>query len=274
MDKSRTKNPAEIVAVASQKGGVAKTTTAVNLASCLADYGKRVLLIDLDPQGHCGRATGFDPELLKRTSYDLFFDATEPKKLVRRTQYKNFDLVVSNYKLASLELDMMAKKMMPDYGDLRKTVLPLSEGYDFVLLDCPPSISYLTINALAASTSVLIPVQCEYFALEAVPRVISAIANIQRTMNPSLDILGILLTMYDPRSRLSTEILTEANDLFKGKVFGTPIPRTISLSECQLKGVPINHLRPNSRGTMAYKVLARDVIEYQKQKQLKQKDSE
>lgn len=270
-DKQNT--PTEIIAVASQKGGVAKTTTAVNLASCLADYGKKVLLIDLDPQGHCARATGFDPELLKRTSYDLFFNPSESKKLIRRTQYKKFDLVASNYKLASLELDMMVAKKTPDYGDLKESVAVLSEGYDFVFLDCPPSISYLTINALAASTSVLIPVQCEYFALEAVPKVISAISNIQRSINPSLDILGILLTMYDSRSRLSTEILTEANDLFKGKVFGTPIPRTISLSECQLKGIPINHLMPNSRGTMAYKVLARDVMEYQKQKSLKQKSA-
>lgn len=266
MSNAKVKIIPEIIAVASQKGGVAKTTTAVNLASCLADYGKKVLLIDLDPQGHCGRATGFDPELLKRTSYDLFFHPQDPKKLIRRTSYKNFDLITSNYKLASLELDMLAKKITPDYGDLKDTVKILSEGYEYVLIDCPPSVSYLTINALASSTSVLIPVQCEYFALEAVSRVISAIANIQHGINPKLDILGILLTMYDSRSRLSTEILTEANDLFKGKVFGTPIPRTISLSECQLKGIPINHLRPNSKGTLAYKVLARDVMEYVKRK--------
>lgn len=272
MNSDKQNTTTEIIAVVSQKGGVAKTTTAVNLASCLADYGKKILLIDLDPQGHSARATGFDPELLKRTSYDLFFSPSEPKKVIRKTQYKKFDLVASNYKLASLELDMMAAKMTPNYGDLKETVSLLSDGYDFVFLDCPPSISYLTINALAASTSVLIPVQCEYFALEAVPKVISAISNIQRSINPSLDILGILLTMYDPRSRLSTEILTEANDVFKGKVFGTPIPRTISLSECQLKGIPINHLMPNSRGTLAYKVLARDVIEYKKQKDIKAKN--
>lgn len=189
MSNAKVKITPEIIAVASQKGGVAKTTTAVNLASCLADYGKKVLLIDLDPQGHCGRATGFDPELLKRTSYDLFFHPQDPKKLIRRTSYKNFDLITSNYKLASLELDMLAKKITPDYGDLKDTVKILSEGYEYVLIDCPPSVSYLTINALASSTSVLIPVQCEYFALEAVSRVISAIANIQHGINPKLDIL-------------------------------------------------------------------------------------
>lgn len=266
MNPDSTKRSPEIVAVASQKGGVAKTTTAVNLASCLADYGKKVLLVDLDPQGHCGRATGFDPELLKRTSYDLFFSPEDPKRLIRRTSYKNFDLVASNYRLASLELDLLSKKTTPAYTDLRRPVSALAESYDFALIDCPPSISYTTINALASSTSVLIPVQCEYFALEAVSRVISAIANIQHSFNPTLDILGILLTMYDSRSRLSTEILTEANELYAGKVFGTPIPRTASLSECQVKGIPINHLRPNSRGTLAYKVLARDVIEYVKRK--------
>lgn len=266
MSLTKNKSNPEIIAVSSQKGGVAKTTTAVNLASCLADYGKKVLLIDFDPQGHCGRATGFDPELLKRTSYDLFLHPEDPKKLIRRTAYKNFDLIASNYKLASLELDLLSKKISPEYDELKETIKKVSEGYEYVLMDCPPSLSFITINALSSATSVLIPVQCEYFALEAVSRVISAIANIQHSFNPSLDILGILLTMYDPRCRLSTEILTEANDLYEGKVFGTPIPKTVSLSECQVQGIPINHLRPNSRGTLAYKVLARDVMDYVKRK--------
>ncbi len=254
----------ETIAVSSQKGGVAKTTTAVNLAASLCQYGKKVLLVDLDPQGHCSRATGSDPTALRKTVFDVLLGTLEPARAISHTKFDNLDILPSNYKLGSIEIALKDAGLEPSYSDIRKRLAAVGADYDYLIVDCPPSLSYLTYNALTAATEVLLPVQCEYFAMEDLSLSLSAIANIQRTTNPQLEMLGVLLTMYDKRSRLCHEIAGEVFDTFKDKAFGTPVPRSIALAECQAQGVPINIARPTSEGARAYLALARDVIAYSK----------
>lgn len=257
---------AETIAVSSQKGGVAKTTTAVNLAASLCQYGKKVLLVDLDPQGHCARATGTDPTTLKKTIKDLLLGKYETQKVISHTRFKNLDLLPSNYILGGIEVELKKSGTTPSYEDLKKKLAPIEDSYDFIIIDCPPSLSYLTFNALTAATSILLPVQCEYFAMEDLSLTLSAIANVQHSTNPNLEILGVLITMYDKRSRLCHEIAGEIYDTFKEKAFATPIPRSIVLAECQAMGTPVNISKPNSQGAKAYLALARDVLAYEKKK--------
>mgnify|MGYP002515308363 CR=1 FL=1 len=254
----------KVIAIANQKGGVGKTTTAINLATCLGQiYNKKILIVDLDPQGNCSKGIGIDSSVLKNTVYSFISTDLPFEKVVRKTNVKNVKLLPANLDLAGVESKILSSGKSTDFSLLKRKLDLIKDRFDFVLIDCPPSLSFLSLNALTASDLVLIPVQCEYFALEAVAQILSAINNIRMSTNNKLDILGFLLTMYDQRSKLATEVASEVISTFKEKTFKTIIPRNITIAESQALGQPINIYKPQAKGALAYKTLAKEVINYE-----------
>ncbi len=251
-----------IIAIANQKGGVGKTTTAINLSSSLAHFSRRVLLIDMDPQGNSSRGVGVDSSLLQKGIYETLVGDVNINKVIKKTAMKNLDVIPSNIKLASLD-PAVANHVENPYFILKDVLVGLEKEYDYIIIDCPPSLGLLNINALVASNSVLIPVQCEYFAMEGVAQILAAVSRIQTQYNPSLKIEGFLFTMYDSRTRLGTEVTTQIRGLFKENTFLTSIPRNISLPESTAKGIPVTLYRPTSSGSLAYINLAKEVIEHE-----------
>ncbi|MDD4154267.1 MAG: ParA family protein [Bacilli bacterium] len=249
-----------IIGIANQKGGVGKTTTAINLSSALAHFKRRVLLIDLDPQGDATRGLGLDPSLLTRSIYDVLANNYDINKTAKRTSLKYLDIVASSLKLASLDA-FLTDKVEDKTLLLREQLKNLKKEYDYIVIDCPPSLGILNLNSMVASDGILIPVQCEYFAMEAVATTLAAISKVQRSSNPKLGVEGFLLTMYDPRTRLGTELTTQIRGLFKENTFLTTIPRNISIPESSSKGVPVTLFRPSSSGSLAYFSLAREVMD-------------
>ncbi len=258
-----------IIAVTNQKGGVGKTTTAVNLASALSRYNKRILLIDLDPQGNCSLALGMDPTLSKRTCSELLLGSSDLHKVTHKTGIDNVSIVPANLTLATVESSLLSQGKKADSLLLKKALLADKEAslYDFLILDCPPSLGFLSLNGLNAAKFLLIPVQCEYFALDALAQLLSTITSVQRSSNPDLEILGLLLTMFDPRTKLSTEIAQDVRQSFKDKVFTTIIPRNVSIPEAISQGIPVSDYKPKSQGALSYAALAREVLEYVERKE-------
>ncbi len=250
----------QIIAIANQKGGVGKTTTAINLASSLGKYNKKVLLVDFDPQGNCSRGVGIDASILKRTVFDLFIDDVVSNRVIKKTSASKVDLLPANLDLAACEVRLQALGRTPDIYLLKNILSEYRDSYDFILIDCPPSLGFLSLNALTAADRVLIPVQCEYFAMEAVAQILSAINNVRMSSNADLDILGFLLTMYDSRTRLSTEVSSQIMGMFKEKTFATQIPRNIALAESSALGLPVVYYKPKASGSLAYLCLAREII--------------
>jgi len=252
----------KIIAIANQKGGVGKTTTAISLAGALAKYNKKVLLIDMDPQGNCGRGMGLDSTIMKKTIFDVLAAKEGQKvdinKIIKHTTTNNVDIIPSNLKLATL--DSNTQGVTRPFYLLKYALTKLQGEYDYIIIDCPPSLGLLNLNALCAATSVLIPVQCEYFAMEGVAQILSSIAKVQQDYNPELEILGFLLTMYDARLRLATEVTQEIRGLFKEKTFVTQIPRNNSIAEAAAYGQPVTIFRPTASGSQAYIALAREIL--------------
>lgn len=247
-----------IIAISNQKGGVGKTTTAISLSGALLEYNKKILLVDMDPQGNCSRGLGVDAALIKYTLYNLFVNDIDVKKVIKKTAYKGLDILPSTVNLAIAESKMNSSNPLMKLKTVLKSV---ENDYDYIIIDTPPSYGFLSMSSLIASKEVIIPVQCEYFALEGVAQILATISNIQSTYNRELNISGFLMTMYDARLKVATEVTTEIRGLFKEKTFVTQIPRNNSIVEAQVEGKPITLFRPNSISAQAYLSLAREIID-------------
>ena len=247
----------KIVSIANQKGGVGKTTTAINLSTVIAKRGKKVLLIDADPQGNATSGCGISKDQ-KFSVYDVLIEDIEVENTLQKTQIKNLDICPSNINLAGAEVQLVSIEnrefMLKDKLDVIKDM------YDYIIIDCPPSLGLITLNAFTASDSVLIPVQCEYYALEGLGQLLKTIDLVKRTTNPNLKIEGALLTMYDVRTNLSNQVVKEVKKYFNNKVYKNIIPRNVRLSEAPSYGMPITMYDPRSKGARSYEKFAKEFL--------------
>ena len=247
---------AKIISIINQKGGVGKTTTAVNLSALMADMGQRVLIVDLDPQGNTTSGLGMAVE--DHSVYEVLMGRIQMRDLVEKTDFRNLWIAGSDIRLAGAELELVSE----DKREFRlKTALnAVAQDFDFIMIDCPPSLSLLTVNALTASDSVIIPIQCEYYALEGVASLMQTIQRVKKSFNPRLDIEGVLLTMLDGRTNLGLQVVDEVKKHFKRQVYTSVIPRTVRLGEAPSHGEPIHVYDKRSTGTVAYAALAQEVL--------------
>jgi chromosome partitioning protein len=249
-----------IYAIANQKGGVGKTTTAVNLSAYLALSGKRVLLLDLDPQCNASSSLGIDKGKVASSSYEVLLGSVTPAKATLKNAKLNLSIVPASPALAAAEIELVGE-LAREYR-LRQALGAEMDKFDYILIDCPPSLGLLTVNALTAANGVLIPVQCEYLALEGLSQLTRTVQLVRQRLNPQLDVRGLVMTMYDTRTALAQQVVAEVEKFFTGKVFKTRIPRNVRLSEAPSHGVPIIAYAPSSPGSQAYRALAQELIEH------------
>lgn len=248
----------KIIAIVNQKGGVGKTTTAVNLTAAVGAQGKKVLLVDIDPQGNATSGLGINKRDVRLSSYDNIINSTPAAQTIIHSPFKNVDVIPSTMDLAGAELELVDVERRE--AKLRTCLALVKSQYDFIFLDCPPSLGLITLNGLCAADTLLVPIQCEYYALEGLSQLISTVRNIKRLYNPLIDIEGVLLTMYDGRLNLTQQVVDEVKKFFPRKVFNTVIPRTVRLSEAPSFGQPVMYYDKNSKGTLAYDSLATELI--------------
>ncbi|MFC0273068.1 ParA family protein [Metabacillus herbersteinensis] len=248
----------KIIAIANQKGGVGKTTTSVNLGACLAYIGKRVLLVDVDPQGNATSGIGVEKADVEYCIYDILVEDVDVKKVIKPTAVENLDVIPATIQLAGAEIELVPT--ISREVRLKRALETVKHQYDYMIIDCPPSLGLLTINALTASDAVLIPVQCEYYALEGLSQLLNTVRLVQKHLNTDLMIEGVLLTMLDARTNLGIQVIEEVKKYFQDKVYKTIIPRNIRLSEAPSHGQPIIIYDPRSRGAEVYLDLAKEVV--------------
>jgi ATPases involved in chromosome partitioning len=248
------------IAIFNQKGGVGKTTTNINLAACLALKGKKILILDIDPQGNTTSGIGISKKGLDKTTYEVLInDKLEPKDAILQTRIKNLDIIPASVQLAGAEIELV--QLEGREKRLKKALDKIKSKYDYIFIDCPPSLGLLTINSLTAVDSVLIPIQCEFYALEGVSQLMSTIELVKKNLNRSLEIQGVILSMFDGRTNLSIQVVEEVKKYFKEKVYTTVIPRNVRLAEAPSYGMPITEYDPKSKGAEAYFEFAEEFLE-------------
>lgn len=248
-----------IIAVANQKGGVGKTTTTINLSSCLAEKGKKVLTIDIDPQGNTSSGLGIDKNNLKNTIYELIIGSCSIEECLIDRVFDNLSLIPSNVNLAGAEIELIGIEEKEFI--LKKEIEKVRDKYDYILIDCPPSLNTLTVNAMTTADTILVPIQCEYYALEGLTQLIHTINLVKKRLNPNLEIEGVVFTMYDARTNLSLQVVENVKSNLKQTIYKSIIPRNVRLAEAPSHGLPINVYDPKSAGAEGYRDLADEVIE-------------
>ena len=247
-----------IIAIANQKGGVGKTTTAINLSACLAEKGQKVLAIDMDPQGNMSSGLGLDKNSVEKTIYDLIIGESEVEEVLQKNALENLDILPANVDLSAAEIELIGideKEYI-----VKKAIEKIKDAYDYVIIDCPPSLSMLTINAMTTADSVLVPIQCEYYALEGLSQLIHTVELVKERLNPVLEIEGVVFTMYDARTNLSLQVVENVKDNLHQNIYKTIIPRNIRLAEAPSYGMPINQYDAKSAGADSYRRLADEVM--------------
>jgi chromosome partitioning protein len=251
---------AKVIAIANQKGGVGKTTTAVNLSSCLAHKGKKVVIIDIDPQGNTTSGLGIDKKVIEKSIYEVIINDVNIENALMKTAVENLYICPSNIQLVGAEVELVS--VISRETRMKVAIEEIRKKYDYILIDCPPSLGLLTLNALTAADTILVPIQCEYYALEGLSQLMNTVKLVQRHLNPLLDVEGVVLTMFDARTNLSIQVVEDVKKYFRNKVYRTVIPRNVRLSEAPSFGLPIILYDPKSKGAECYLELAQEVIDY------------